>query len=64
MTRAATIRSCREFRLSLLAKKLGIVIALSVISEYARSRGAMKRQLTQAPTVRPMAIQALMRPAV
>jgi hypothetical protein len=47
-----------------LAKKLGIVIALSVISEYARSRGAMKRQLTQAPTVRPMAIQALMRPAV
>ena len=57
------MRSCREFRLSRLAKKLGIVIALSATSEYARRRGAMKRQLNQAPTVSPIAIHDLMSPA-
>ena len=56
------MRSCREFRLSRLAKKLGIVIALSATSEYARRRGAIKRQLNHAPTVRPIAIHASMSP--
>ncbi len=57
-----TMRSRRVRSFSRCSKKLGIVIESPAFSVNARSRGATIFQLIHAPIVRPMAIQASMRP--